>query len=80
MGRCSCTAAPVAILSFPASSPTPAATTAGRFITTDTHWQLADNPYGASSSLLADSDAVLTIDPGVEVRFAQTTRLSRYFG
>ena len=70
----------VAILSFPAFSPTPAATTVGGFITTDTHWQLDDNPYIASSSLLVDSDAALTIDPDVEVRFAQTTRLSRHFG
>ena len=61
-------------------SRTPAATTVGWFITTDTHWQLADSPYIASSSLLVDSDAVLTIDPDVDVQFAQTTRLSRHFG
>jgi parallel beta-helix repeat protein len=51
------------------------ATTVGGFITTDTHWQAADSPFIASSSVLIDSGATLTIDPGVEVRFAPTTGL-----
>lgn len=51
------------------------ATVVGGFITSDTHWQIADSPFIASSSVLVDGAARLTIDPGVEVRFAPTTGL-----
>lgn len=51
------------------------ATQVGGFITTDTHWQLSDSPYIAASSVLVNSGAKLTIDPGVEVRFAKATGL-----
>ncbi len=47
----------------------------GGFITTNTHWQLADSPFIASSSILVDNGATLSIDPGVEVRFASSTSL-----
>jgi hypothetical protein len=48
----------------------------GGFITTDTHWQLTGSPFVATSSILVDSGAKLTIDPGVEVRFGPTTGLA----
>jgi hypothetical protein len=54
-GQCLCAAVLIAILSIPAFSCTPAATTVGEFITTDTHWQLADSPDMdfASTSVLS---------------------------
>lgn len=68
MGQCSWAVVVIALLLFPLDRPTLAATTVGGIITSDTHGQLAGSRYIAPSSLLVDSGAVLTIDPGVEVR------------
>jgi len=41
----------------------------GGFITTDTHWTIGGSPYIVQDSLGIIEGAILTIEPGVEVRF-----------
>jgi hypothetical protein len=53
-----------------------AATSVGGFITTNTRWLAVDSPFIATSSVLVDGGATLTIDPGVEVQFAPNTGLA----
>lgn len=53
-----------------------AATIVGGVINTDTTWTLAGSPYDATSIVTVLSNVTLTIEPGVEVRFAPNTRLS----
>ena len=45
-------------------------------ITQDTEWTLVDSPYVLSGNLLVLSNATLTIDPDVEVRFAEDFSLT----
>ncbi|RMG89943.1 MAG: right-handed parallel beta-helix repeat-containing protein, partial [Chloroflexi bacterium] len=42
----------------------------GGIISTDTVWGLSGSPYTVTQNVLVDMDAILTIEPGVEVRFA----------
>ena len=51
------------------------AATVGGIISSDTHWSAANSPYIATSSVLVDGGAKLTIEPGVEVRFAKAAGL-----
>jgi hypothetical protein len=51
------------------------AATVGGLVSANTNWSLADSPYIATSSVLVDAGATLTIEPGVEVRFTQGTGL-----
>ncbi len=59
-----------------------AETTVGGTISTDTVWDVAGSPYIVTSNITvqgtdgADSITTLTIDPGVEVRFNQNTKLT----
>ena len=50
-------------------------TNVGGLIITDTHWTAASGPYVVTDSIVVVNDATLIIDPGVEVRFASSTRL-----
>lgn len=54
----------------------PASTIVGGIIDADTTWTKAGNPYEAMFIVTVVSDVTLTIEPGVEVRFAPNTRLS----
>ena len=54
----------------------PGATTVGGIINTDTTWTMAGSPYEAASTVTVVSNVTLTIEPGVEVRFAPNTRLA----
>jgi len=47
----------------------------GGIISSDTHWSAANSPYIATSSVLLDAGATLSIEQGVEVRFATGTGL-----
>ena len=59
-----------------------AETTVGGTISTDTVWDVAGSPYIVTSNITvqgtdgADSITTLTIDPGVDVRFNQNTKLT----
>jgi len=52
------------------------ATIVGGIITTDTTWTKDGSPYEATSMVTVVSNVTLTIEPGVEVRFAPNTRLA----
>jgi hypothetical protein len=54
----------------------PASTTVGGIIDADTTWTKAGSPYEATSIVTVVSNVTLTIEPGVEVRFAPNTRLA----
>lgn len=45
------------------------ATTVGGIISTNTTWTLAGSPYIVTSNVRVNSGVILTIEPGVEVRF-----------
>jgi hypothetical protein len=45
-------------------------------IDTDTNWTVADSPYLVTGDLTVSEGVTLTIEPGVEVRFATTDALS----
>jgi uncharacterized repeat protein (TIGR01451 family) len=45
------------------------------YITQDTVWTLAGSPYEIANDLTIQPNVTLTIEPGVEVRFRQNTRL-----
>lgn len=73
------------VLVFLLSSTLPAAgqadidldtTSVGGLIDTDTTWTQAGSPYEATATVTVVSNVTLTIEPGVEVRFAPNTRLS----
>jgi RHS repeat-associated protein len=49
-------------------------------ITTNTTWTLANSPYVVTSSVTVQSPAVLTIEPGVIVKFAAGTSLTATTG
>jgi hypothetical protein len=54
----------------------PEATIVGGIINTDTSWTTAGSPYEATSIVTVVPNVTLTIEPGVEVRFAPNTRLA----
>jgi len=58
-----------------AEEQTPATTIVNANITTDTTWTLAGSPYNVTSSITVIAGAILTIEPGVEVRFNQSTHV-----
>jgi len=45
-------------------------------ISTDTAWTLANSPYILTAPTLVESGATLTVEPGVEVRFAEGSKLT----
>jgi len=44
-------------------------------IGTDTTWSAADSPYCATGNILVEQDVILTVEPGVTVRFGPTRTL-----
>jgi hypothetical protein len=54
----------------------PDTTIVGGIINTDTTWTKAGSPYEATSIVTVISNVTLTIEPGVQVRFAPNTRLA----
>ncbi len=60
-------------------APTPADTTVGGVISTDTTWTLAGSPYIVTSNIIiqgTDGITTLTIEPGTTVRFNPYTQLN----
>jgi len=52
-----------------------AGTLVGGLVIADTVWSKANSPYVVQDSVVVVNDAILTIEPGVEVRFQPDTRL-----
>ena len=53
----------------------PCQTTVGGVISSNTHWTISGGPYIALSDIVVEKGAQLSIDPGVEVRFAPDVQL-----
>gem|GEM_PF-3328602 len=60
---------------FAATATVSGCTTVGGSMTQNTTWTLDASPYCVSSSVVVSGGITLTVQPGVEVRFATNTRL-----
>jgi len=67
--------APMADQTMLSRATVPLGTIVGGDITTDTTWTKAGSPYTATSDVSIAAGATLTVEPGVEVRFAGFTGL-----
>ena len=68
-------AARLASMTEPDAMFAPLSTDVGGTIMTDTTWTEAGSPYVVTANVIVDEGFVLTIEPGVEVRFAAGTLL-----
>lgn len=64
------------VLTLHASASAGSSTYVKGVISTDTTWTLANSPYIVTAPAIVESGATLTIEPGVEVKFAEDSKLT----